>query len=119
MNLEEQIYACKYIDNIGLSQVAKDLGKSKEQVEECVKKLKSNGIFNQYKNMEETQYDTAIKGQAKKRGRPKKEFVKEVGKENIGIDYQKEFKMLTYKLSEAQREIEEYKQALLNVCLKI
>lgn len=37
----------------------------------------------------------------------------------IGIDYEKEYEILTYKLSVAEETIEKYKQALLNICLKV
>lgn len=37
----------------------------------------------------------------------------------IGIDYAKEYEVLTYQLEEARKEIEKYKQALLNICLKV
>lgn len=33
------------------------------------------------------------------------------------IDYEKEYEILTYQLGETKKELEEYKQALKNVCL--
>lgn len=39
--------------------------------------------------------------------------------EICSIDYGKECEVLKYKLQEKTRECEEYRQALLNICLKI
>ena len=40
-------------------------------------------------------------------------------KEIVGIDYAKEYEILTYRLKEKEDELYKYKQALLNVCLNM
>lgn len=121
MNIEEQIYACKYLDKLGLSQISEDLKKPKEEIEDCLQKLKNNGIYKQYKNMSEEDYDNIIKNEPKKRGRPRKiENEKpQVTTLTVDIDYRKENEVLRYKLEMAQKENERYKTALLNICLKL
>lgn len=78
ISVEDQIYICKYIEKIGLSQVQKDLKKyGKSQIEEFVKVARSNGIYSQYKNMSEGEYEKAIANKPKV-GRPKKVETKEI-----------------------------------------
>lgn len=43
----------------------------------------------------------------------------EVNEKLVGIDYEKEYEILTYRLKEKEDELYKYKQALLNVCLNI
>lgn len=79
ISLEEQIYICKYIEDVGITEIKASLGHkhSKEQIEKLVNTLKSNGIYKQYKNMSYSEWENKIKQPLKKRGRPKKQRVQE------------------------------------------
>ena len=37
----------------------------------------------------------------------------------VGLDYRKEYEVLIYQNERLREEIEKYKQALLNICLKV
>lgn len=79
ISLEDQIYICKYIEDVGITEIKASLGHkySKEQIEKLVNALKSNGIYKQYKNMPYSEWENKIKQPLKKRGRPKKQCVNE------------------------------------------
>ncbi len=59
LNIEEQIYLCKYHDvDKYLSTTMKI---SKAEVKEIISKLKANGLYKQYRNLDEQEYENIIK----------------------------------------------------------
>lgn len=72
ISVEDQIYICKNVSKVGVTQVVKELKKyTREQVEQCIENLKKNGIYTQYKNMDEVEYECILNSKPKV-GRPKK-----------------------------------------------
>lgn len=93
ISVEDQIYICKYVSKIGITQVVKDLKKyTKEQVEKCIENLKKNGIYTQYKNMDEAEYECIVNSKPKV-GRPRKQIQEETKinvepvKSNESVEY--------------------------------
>jgi hypothetical protein len=64
LSLEKQIYLCKYHD------IDKDLkstmGLNEQEVQEYIKKFKQNGLYGQYRNLNEYEYEDMIKKDKKK-----------------------------------------------------
>ena len=65
LSLEKQIYLCKYHD------IDKDLkstmGLNEQEVQEYIKKFKQNGLYGQYRNLNEYEYEDMIKKDKKKK----------------------------------------------------
>lgn len=65
LSVEEQIYLCKYYD------VDKDLkftiGLDENEVKETIYKLKQNGLYDQYRNLDDEEYERIIKKEKAKR----------------------------------------------------
>lgn len=65
LSVEEQIYLCKYHD------VDKDLkftiGLDENEVKETIYKLKQNGLYEQYRNLDDEEYERIIKKEKAKR----------------------------------------------------
>ena len=76
LSVEEQIYLCKYHD------VDKHLNftikLNQEEVKETIKKLKENGLYDQYRKLSEDEYENIIK-----KGKRKSKYKKILDKYNF------------------------------------
>lgn len=61
LSIENQIYLCKYHDIITDYDLRATMSISRKQADELIEKYKANGLYEQYKNLEEDQYEAIIK----------------------------------------------------------
>lgn len=59
LSVEEQIYLCKYHDVD--SSLHTTIGLNQEEVKETICKLKQNGLYEQYRNLDDEEYERIIK----------------------------------------------------------
>lgn len=59
LSVEKQIYLCKYHDVD--TSLCNTMGMKAEEIEETLKRLKANGLYDQYRKMDEFEYDRVIK----------------------------------------------------------
>ena len=64
LNLEEQIYLCKYHDID--TEIATSMGLRQQEIEELIDKFKKSGLYEQYRKLSEEEYERAIKEDKKK-----------------------------------------------------
>lgn len=64
LSLEKQIYLCKYHDVD--TDLKATMGLSELEVQEYIRKFKQNGLYEQYRNLDEYEYDELIKRDKKK-----------------------------------------------------
>lgn len=69
LNVEEQIYLCKYHDVDNSLQTT--LGISDKKANELIEKYKSNGLYKQYRNLSDEEYEKIIKNEKTKSKFPK------------------------------------------------
>lgn len=61
LSIENQIYLCKYHEIVTDYDLRTTMGISRKQADELVKKYKANGLYEQYRNLQEEQYEAIIK----------------------------------------------------------
>lgn len=64
LSIENQIYLCKYHDVD--TAINKTIGLNKTEVEEILKKLKNNGLYDQYRKLDDDEYYSIIKSENSK-----------------------------------------------------
>lgn len=64
LSLEKQIYLCKYHDVD--TNLKATMGLRETEVQEYIKKFKQNGLYEQYRNLDEYEYEDIIKKDKKK-----------------------------------------------------
>ena len=64
LSVEEQIYLCKYHDID--ESLSTTIGVSGEQAKEIINKLKQNGLYEQYRNLDDEEYERIIKKEKRK-----------------------------------------------------
>lgn len=60
LNIEKQIYLCKYHDIITEYDLRTTIGISRKQADDLINKYKANGLYEQYRNLQEEQYEAII-----------------------------------------------------------
>ena len=64
LSVENQIYLCKYHDVD--KSLYTTIGLKDDEIKETLKKLKENGLYEQYRNLDEYEYEKIIKKEKKK-----------------------------------------------------
>lgn len=61
LSLENQIYLCKYHDIIADYELRTTMGISRKQANDLIERYRANGLYKQYRNLQEDQYEAIIK----------------------------------------------------------
>lgn len=64
LSVEDQIYLCKYHDVD--KKICYTTGLKMNEIEEVIKKLKDEGLYEKYRNMSDEEYEEIIKDKTKK-----------------------------------------------------
>lgn len=64
LSIENQIYLCKYWDVD--KSLYTTIGLKEDEVKETLERLKGNGLYEQYRNLDEYEYEKIIKKEKKK-----------------------------------------------------
>lgn len=64
LSIEKQIYLCKYHDVD--TSLCSAMGMKAEEIQEILKRLKANGLYEQYRKMDEFEYDKVLKAEKNK-----------------------------------------------------
>ena len=64
LSVENQIYLCKYHDVD--KSLYTTIGLKDDEIKETLKKLKENGLYEQYRNLDEYEYENIIKKEKRK-----------------------------------------------------
>ena len=64
LSIENQIYLCKYWDVD--KSLYTTIGLKDDEIKETLERLKGNGLYEQYRNLDEYEYEKIIKKEKKK-----------------------------------------------------
>lgn len=115
LSIEEQIYLCKYHDVD--TALTKTMHINSEEVEKLIQKYKENGLYEQYRNLSDEEYEEVIKKEKISKKYKKTEINYEKQREILNkynFDKSKEaYKYFLIMLSEAEKVIRNDKEFVL------